>query len=91
MKTGLMGGGFAGGMGGCVLGAVVGVSPIFGLVRRDGAFTVVLPTFVLVSRMELAQQYPGMIKPWIPGTDLGPGQIPQIYSNRLKKNSVTLS
>jgi hypothetical protein len=27
-------------------------------------------------------------KPWIPGTDLGPGQIPQIYSNRLKFFSV---
>ena len=42
----------------CGLGAV-GVSPIFGLVRRTGAFTVVLPTFVLVSRMQLAQQYRG--------------------------------
>jgi hypothetical protein len=27
---------------------------------------------------------PGLQKPWIPGKDLGPGQIPQIYSNRLK-------
>ncbi len=27
---------------------------------------------------------PGLTKPWIPGKDLGPGQIPQIYSNRLK-------
>jgi hypothetical protein len=26
---------------------------------------------------------PGLQKPWIPGTYLGPGQIPQIYSNRL--------
>ena len=42
----------------CGLGAV-GVSPIFGLVRRAGAFAAVLPTFVLVSRMQLAQQYRG--------------------------------
>ena len=27
---------------------------------------------------------PGLQKPWIPGKDLGPGSIPQIYSNRLK-------
>ncbi len=27
---------------------------------------------------------PGLQKPWIPGKDLGPGQIPHIYSNRLK-------
>ena len=26
---------------------------------------------------------PGLQKPWIPGKDLGQGQIPQIYSNRL--------
>jgi hypothetical protein len=26
---------------------------------------------------------PGLQDPWIPGKDLGPGQIPQIYSNRL--------
>jgi hypothetical protein len=37
----------------CDLGAV-GDSPIFGLIRRDGAFVAVLPTFVLVSRMKLA-------------------------------------
>ena len=42
----------------CGLGAV-GASPIFGLVRRAGAFAVVLPTFLLVSRMQLAQQYRG--------------------------------
>ena len=42
----------------CDLGAV-GVSLIFGLIRGDGAFAVVLPTFVLVSRMQLAEQYRG--------------------------------
>jgi hypothetical protein len=42
----------------CCLDAV-GASPIFGLVRRAGAFAPVLPTFVLVSRMQLAQQYRG--------------------------------
>ena len=42
----------------CGLGAV-GALPIFGLVRRAGAFAAVLPTFVLVSRMQLAQQYRG--------------------------------
>jgi hypothetical protein len=40
----------------CDLGAV-GASSIFGLIRGSGAFDVVLPTFVLVSRMHLAQQY----------------------------------
>ncbi len=40
----------------CGLG-VVGVSSIFGLVRGAGDFVVVLPTFVLVSRMHLAQQH----------------------------------
>ncbi len=40
------------------LGAV-GVSSIFGLVRESGAFAAVLPTFVVVSRMQLAQQYRG--------------------------------
>jgi hypothetical protein len=45
--------GWVGGLG------AVGTSPIFGLVRRVGAFSVVLPTFVLVSRMHLAQQYRG--------------------------------
>jgi hypothetical protein len=35
----------------------VDASPIFGLVRRSGAFSVVRPTFVLVSRLQLAQQY----------------------------------
>jgi hypothetical protein len=40
----------------CDLGAV-GVSSIFGLVRWAGAFAEMLPTFVLVSRMQLAQQY----------------------------------
>jgi hypothetical protein len=42
----------------CGLGAV-GASSIFGLVCRAGAFAAVLPTFVLVSRMQLAQQYRG--------------------------------
>ncbi len=37
----------------------VGASSIFGLVRRAGAFAAVLPTFILVSRMQLAQQYRG--------------------------------
>ena len=32
---------------------------------------------------------PGLKKPWIPGTDLGQGQISQIYSNRLKFFAVT--
>jgi hypothetical protein len=35
----------------------VGDSPILGLVRRTGTFAVVLPTFVLVSRIQLAEQY----------------------------------
>ena len=43
-------------MGGCDLGEVV-VSSIFGLIRGSGTVTVVLPTFVLVSNMHLAQQY----------------------------------
>jgi hypothetical protein len=38
------------------LGVVV-TSSIFGLVRGSGAFAPVLPTFVLVSRMQFAQQY----------------------------------
>jgi hypothetical protein len=43
---------------GCVCDfGVVGVSSIFGLVREVGAFTTVSPTFVLVSRMQLVQQY----------------------------------
>ena len=37
----------------------VGASSIFGLIRGAGAFAAVLPTFVLVSRMQLAQQYRG--------------------------------
>ncbi len=40
----------------CDLG-VVGASSIFGWVRGTGAFDVVLPTFVLVSRIHLEQQY----------------------------------
>ena len=32
---------------------------IFGLVRGAGAFAVVLPTFVLVSRIQLVQRYRG--------------------------------
>jgi hypothetical protein len=45
-------------MGGCDLGAV-GASSDFGWVRGAGAFAAVLPTFVLVSIMQLAQQYRG--------------------------------
>jgi hypothetical protein len=37
----------------CGLGEV-GVSLVFGLVRGAGAFTVVFPSFVLVSRMPFA-------------------------------------
>ncbi len=40
----------------CDLGKV-GVSSIFGLIRGVGAFDPVLPTFVLVSRMYLEEQY----------------------------------
>jgi hypothetical protein len=42
----------------CDLGAV-DASLIFGLVRGTGAFAAVLPTFVLVSRMQFAQRYRG--------------------------------
>jgi hypothetical protein len=45
--------GWVGGLG------AVGASSIFVLVRRAGVFTTVLPTFVLVSRMQFAQQYRG--------------------------------
>ncbi len=59
MKTGLMVGGFAGGMGWvCGLGAV-GVSLAFGLIRGTGAFTTVFPSFTLVSRMSFAERYRG--------------------------------
>ncbi len=44
----------------CGLGAV-GASLVFGLVRGTGAFTVVLPSVVLVSRIQLAQRYRGNI------------------------------
>jgi hypothetical protein len=37
----------------------VGDSSIFGLVRGDGVFVEVLPTFTLVSRIQLAQRYRG--------------------------------
>jgi hypothetical protein len=40
----------------CDLGAV-GASSIFGLVRGAGSFAAVLPTLVLVSRIQLAQRY----------------------------------
>jgi hypothetical protein len=40
----------------CDLG-VVCASWIFGLVRGSGVFDVVIPTFVFVSRMKVAQQY----------------------------------
>ncbi len=39
----------------CGLGAV-GASLVFGLVRGSGALVVVLPTFVLVSRIQFAQR-----------------------------------
>jgi hypothetical protein len=42
----------------CGLGPV-GTSLIFGLVRGAGAFAPVLPTFVFVSRMQLAERYCG--------------------------------
>ncbi len=42
----------------CGLGAV-DASLAFGLVRGAGAFVVVLPSFVLVSRMSFAQRYRG--------------------------------
>jgi hypothetical protein len=44
----------------CGLGAV-GVSLVFGLVRGTGAFAAVLPSVVLVSRIQLAQRYRGNI------------------------------
>ncbi len=47
---GLMGGGFPGGMGGWVV-----------WVRGAGAFAAVLPSVVLVSRIQLAQRYRGNI------------------------------
>ncbi len=40
----------------CGLG-VVGASLVFGLVRGAGAFSAVLPSVVLVSRVQLAQRY----------------------------------
>jgi hypothetical protein len=45
--------GWVGGLG------AVGASSLFGLVRGAGAFAAVLPTFVLVSRIQLAQRYRG--------------------------------
>ncbi len=51
MKAGVDGWGVSG-WDGWVSGlGAVGTSSIFGLVRRTGSFTVVLPTSVLVSRM----------------------------------------
>ena len=44
----------------CCLGAV-GASLTFGVVRGAGAFAAVLPTFVLVSGIQLAQRYRGNI------------------------------
>jgi hypothetical protein len=44
----------------CGLGAV-GASLVFGLVRGTGAFAPVLPSVVLVSRIQLAQRYRGNI------------------------------
>jgi hypothetical protein len=40
----------------CDLGAV-GATLIFGLVRAAGAFALVLPAFVLVSRIQFSQRY----------------------------------
>jgi hypothetical protein len=45
-------------MGVCDL-SEVGDSSIFGLVRGTGTFTGVLPTFVLVSRIQVEEQYCG--------------------------------
>ena len=42
----------------CGLGAV-GASSILGLIRGARAFAAVLPTWVLVSRLQLAQRYRG--------------------------------
>jgi hypothetical protein len=47
--------GWVGGLG------AVGASSIFGLVRGAGAFAAVLPTFVLVSRTQLAERYRGNV------------------------------
>jgi hypothetical protein len=44
----------------CDLGEV-GVSLAFGLVRGTGSFVVVIPTFVLVSRIQFAQRYRGNV------------------------------
>jgi hypothetical protein len=44
----------------CGLGAV-GASLVFGLVRGTGAFVTVLPSVVLVSRIQLAPRYRGNI------------------------------
>ncbi len=44
----------------CGLGAV-GASLVFGLVRGTGSFAVVLPSVVLVSRIQLVQRYRGNI------------------------------
>ncbi len=46
--------GWVGGLG------AVGASSIFGLVRGTGAFAPVLPTFVLVSRIQFASRYRGI-------------------------------
>ena len=43
--------GWVGGLG------AMGVSSIFGLVRGTGTFTVVLPIFFFVSRIQIAQRY----------------------------------
>jgi hypothetical protein len=47
--------GWVGGLG------AVGTSSIFGLVRGTGTFATVLPTFVLVSRMQFVKQYRGHV------------------------------
>ena len=48
----------------CDLGAV-GASSIFGLVRGAGSFAAVLPTLVLVSRIQLARCQWGYHRVWI--------------------------
>ncbi len=56
MKTGLMVGGFPGGMGGWVVWVRWAPHRFSGW-YVTGTFAAVLPTFVLVSRMQLPQQY----------------------------------
>jgi hypothetical protein len=59
MKTGLMGGVFAGGMGGWLVWVRWAPHRFSSWYVGPGLFATVLPTFVVVSRMQLAQQYRG--------------------------------